>query len=209
MRNLLVGAFLAGAAVSASAQQLPEPPGYFGVGYGISRYHDFCAGGAGNCDESDRAVRVEAGYMFRPWLGLEGAFIHFGQATQPGFLLNPPPNTTPLPSAGEGRTQAFALSALLRAPLGAVGLHAKVGWAAVTASFSGNAAVRNNTTGVVTNFSSRARESSGHLIYGLGATFDVTPQWHARFDWDRTKAKDNINPKYEVDAYTLGIGYRF
>jgi opacity protein-like surface antigen len=209
MRNLLIGAFLVCAAASAAAQQLPSPPGYFGAGAGVSRYHDFCAPGATNCDEDGAAWRVQAGYMFRPWIGLEAAFIDFGEAHQPGFLLNPPPNTTSLPSSGDGRTFAYALFALFRAPLGPVGLHAKVGYAAVTAKFVGNAAVQDNTTGAITYFNSSARESKGQFIYGLGGTYDFTPQWHVRFDWDRTEAQDNINPKYHVDAYTLGIGYRF
>ncbi len=66
-----------------------------------------------------------------------------------------------------------------------------------------------NTTGEVTFFNAEARETKGQWVYGVGATFDFTPQWHVRFDWDRTEAQDNINPKYDVDAYTLGIGYRF
>jgi hypothetical protein len=147
--------------------------------------------------------------MFRPWIGLEGAFIHAGDAHAPGFLLNPPPNTTPLPSTGDGRTSIYALSAIFRAPLGPVGLHAKVGYGAVTSKANATAAVRDNTTGAVTFFRASARETRGRVVYGLGATYDVTRQWHARFDWDRTEGKDNINPKYDVDAYTLGIGYRF
>ncbi len=209
MRNLLVGAFLTCAAATAAAQQPPSPPGYFGAGFGVSRYNDFCAVGGGSCDESDTAWRVHAGYMFRPWIGVEGAYINFGEAHQPGFLLNPPVGTTPLPSEATGRTDAFALSLLLRAPLGPVGLHAKLGYAAVTAKFVGNAAVQNNTTGAVSYFNSQARETKGQFIYGLGATFDFGAQWQARFDWDRTEGKDNINPKYDVDAYTLGLGYRF
>ncbi|HVG03739.1 MAG TPA: outer membrane beta-barrel protein [Burkholderiaceae bacterium] len=211
MRNWLVGAILACAAASATAQILPSPPGYIGVGYGISRYHDFCGPlpPGFDCDEDAAAWRVQAGYMFRPWIGLEGAFIHAGDAHAPGFLLNPPPNTTPLPSTGDGRTSIYALSAIFRAPLGPVGLHAKVGYGAVTSKANATAAVRDNTTGAVTFFRASARETRGRVVYGLGATYDVTRQWHARFDWDRTEGKDNINPKYDVDAYTLGIGYRF
>lgn len=209
MRNLLVGALLTCAAASVSAQQVVEPRGYIGAGYGISRYHDFCVGGGGNCDEDGSAWRVQAGYMFLPWFGLEGAFIHFGDAHAPGFLINPPPNTTPLPGASDGRTHAFALLALLRAPLGPVGLHAKLGYGAVTAKFVGNLPVQDNTTGAITNFNAVARETKGRFIYGLGGTYDFARQWHVRLDWDRTKAQDNINPKYDVDAYTLGIGYRF
>ncbi len=211
MRNWLVGAVLAGAALSATAQQTLEPKGYIGAGYGISKYGDFCVAvpPGFDCDEDGQAWRVQAGYMFLPWIGLEGSFIHFGEAHQPGFLVNPPPNTTPLPSASDGRTYAFALSAILRAPLGPVGLHAKLGYGAVTAKFVGNAAVQDNATGAVTFFNSRARKTRGEFIYGLGGTVDFTRQWHARFDWDRTEGQDNLNPKYDVDAYTLGVGYRF
>ena len=209
MRNFLVGALLACGTATVAAQPLTSPPGYFGAGAGVSQYHDFCGGGAGSCDEEGTAWRVHAGYMWRPWIGLEGAFIHFGEARAPGFLLTPPPNTTPLPSDSDGRTYSMGLSLLLRAPLGPVGLHAKLGYAAVTSKFVGNAAVQDNTTGAVTYFNSQARETKGRFIYGLGATYDFANVWQARFDWDRTEGKDNINPKYDVDAYTVGFGYRF
>jgi opacity protein-like surface antigen len=208
MRNLLVGALLACAAATATAQ-VPEPKGYIGAGYGLSSYNDFCeqAGGFG-CDDDGQAWRVQAGYMFVPWIGLEASFTSFGEARATGFLVNPPPGTTPLPSDGEGRTYAYALSALLRAPLGPMGLHAKLGYAAVTAKFNSTAGVV-DSMGNVTFFSAEARESKGQFFYGAGATYDFARQWQVRFDWDRTKAQDNINDKYEVDAFTLGVGYRF
>jgi len=211
MRNLLVGALLVCVTASAAAQQLPSPPGYIGAGYGISRYHDFCGFTAPGfeCDEDGSAWRAQAGYMFLPWIGLEGSFVHFGDAHAPGFLVNPPPNTTSLATPSDGRTYVFALSAILRAPLGPLGLHAKLGYGAVTAKFNATSAVRDNTTGAVSFFSSSSRETKGRFVYGLGGTYDITRQWHARFDWDRTEGKDNINEKYDVDAYTLGVGYRF
>ena len=210
MRNWVVGALLACAATAATAQVV-APPGYIGAGYGISRYHDFCEQSAGfGCDDDGQAWRFQVGYMFRPWIGIEGSFTSFGEARATGFLVNPPPNTTALPSDGEGRTYAYALSALLRAPLGPLGLHAKLGYAAVTAKFNSTAGYQNNNAPFdVTFVSAEARETKGRFFYGLGATYDFTPQWHVRFDWDRTEAQDNINDKYEVDAFILGIGYRF
>ena len=211
MRNWLVGALLGFTALSASAQQTPELKSYAGGGAGVSTYQEFCDGvpPGFECDKDGVAWRLQAGYFFRPWIGLEGSYINFGEAKVPAFLLTPPPNTTPLPSNSDARTQAYVLSAILRVPLGPVGLFAKVGYGAVTAKLTGSAAVVNNTTGEVTYFGAEARESRGEWVYGVGATFDFTPQWHVRFDWDRTEAQDNINPKYDVDAYTLGIGFRF
>jgi hypothetical protein len=206
-----VGALLGFTALSVSAQQLPELKSYAGGGAGVSKYQEFCDNvpPGFTCDDDGFAWRLQAGYMFLPWIGVEGSYTNFGDAQVPAVLRFPPPNTTPLPSNAEARTQAYALSAILRAPLGPVGLFAKVGYAAVTAKLTGSAAVVDNTTGAVTFFGAQARETKGQWFYGLGATVDFTRQWHARFDWDRTEAQDNINPKYDVDAYTLGIGYRF
>ncbi len=211
MRNWLVGALLGFTALSVSAQQLPELKGYAGGGIGVSTYQEFCDNTPPGfeCDKDGFAWRLQAGYMFMPWIGVEGSYVNFGEAKVPAFLLNPPAGTTPIPSNSDARTQAYVLSAILRAPLGPVGLFAKVGYGAVTAKLVGSAAVVNNTTGAVTYFNAQARETKGEWVYGLGFTFDFTRQWHVRFDWDRTEAQDNINPKYDVDAYTLGFGYRF
>lgn len=215
MRNLLLGALLGITsgltAFSASAQQIVEPKGYVGAGIGVSTYQEFCDNvpPGFECDKDGLAWRLQAGYMFMPWLGLEGAYVNFGEGKIPAFLVSPPPGTTSLPSTAEARTQAYGLLAILRAPLGPVGLFGKVGYAAVTAKLAGSAAVINNTTGAVTYFNAGTRETKGQWMYGVGATVDFTRQWHVRFDWDRTEAQDNFNPKYDVDAYTLGFGYRF
>ena len=137
-----------------------------------------------------------------------GAFIHFGEAHQPGFLLNPPANTTPLPSASDGRTYSMGLSMVLRAPLGPVGLHAK--WA--TRRSRRNCRQRSRAgqhDGCRDLLQLEARETKGSVYLQAGGTYDFGAQWQARFDWDRTESKDNINPKYDVEAYTLGFGYRF
>lgn len=213
MRNLLIGAILAGAAWSASAQPVQEPRGYIGASYGVSKYDiDFCNDALPpgfSCDDSGQSWRVQAGYHILPWLAIEAAYLHFGEATLPGILLNPPPNTTPLPSEGTARTFGGVISAVGRVPLGAASLFAKVGYGAITAKFVGNAAVQDNTTGVVTFFNSQARKTRGEFVYGLGATVNFAPSWHARFDWDHVQAKDSINPEYDVDMFTLGFGYRF
>ncbi len=215
MRNLWLGALVgitaAFTALPLSAQQVPEPRGYVAGGLGVSTYQEFCDNvpPGYDCDDDGFAWRLAAGYMVLPWFGIEGAYINFGEGRIPAFLVSPPAGTVSLPSSAEARTQAYALLAILRAPLGPVGLFGKVGYGAVTAKLAGSAAVVNTTTGAVTYFNAGTRETKGQWVYGVGATFNITPQWHVRFDWDRTEAQDNFNPKYDVDAYTLGFGYRF
>ncbi len=82
MRNWLVGALLGFTALSASAQQTPELKGYAGGGAGVSTYQEFCDGvpPGFECDKDGVAWRLQAGYIFRPWIGLEGSYINFGEA---------------------------------------------------------------------------------------------------------------------------------
>lgn len=205
MRKLMCGFVLAAAAACAWGQ---DGKGYVGVGAGISKYKinvcDFLS-----CDESGKAWNVRAGYSFFPWLGVEAAYLDFGQATVPGVLLNPPPGTVPVPTNSDVRTYGFVASLVGRIPLGPVNLMARVGWSAMTAKFSGSAAVQNTTTGAITYFDARERNTSGRLVYGIGASYDFANAWSARVDWDRTKGDDGLNQSYDVEMYTLGVHYRF
>jgi len=209
MRKLLVGVLLATGALSVSAQ---DGKGYAGAGAGGSSYSiDTCdqLPPGFSCDESGFAWKAFAGYMFLPFLGVEGSYLDFGTGNTPGVLLNPPPNTVPIPVESDRRTFAFVLSLVGRVPIGPAAIYGRVGWGAVTGKFTGNAAVQDITTGAISYFNAANRETSGQIVYGAGASFDFGQAWRVRLDWDRAKAEDGLNPEYDVDMYTLGLAYRF
>lgn len=209
MRNLFVGMMLVAATATAWAQ---EGKGYVSAGAGVSKFgvEDCDALPSGfSCDESGFAWNVRAGYYLFPWLGFEGAFLDFGKGTVPGVLLNPPAGTVPIPTDSDLRASGFVASLVGRVPLGPASLMGRVGWGAVTGKFKGNAAVQDVATGAVQYFGAQTRETTGQLVYGAGVAFDFTKTLTIRLDWDRTKAEDGLNPKYDVEMLTAGVSYRF
>ena len=140
---------------------------------------------------------------------MEASFLDFGAGTLPGVLANPPANTVSIPTDSDVRTSGFVASLVGRVPLGPVSVVGRVGWGAITGKFRGNAAVQDLTTGAIQYFSAQNRETTGQFVYGVGLTFDFGKSWVARVDWDRTSAEDGRNPKYDVDMFTAGVGYRF
>jgi opacity protein-like surface antigen len=206
MRKAMIGLALALAASSAGAQ---EAKGYLAAGLGVSKFDIEACNRGLSCDDSDLAWNFRAGYHFFPWLGVEASFLDFGAGTLPGVLLNPPPNTVSIPTDSDVRASGFVASVVGRVPLGPVSLVGRVGWGAITGKFRGNAAVQDLTTGAIQYFSAQNRDTSGQLVYGAGLTFDFGKGWVARLDWDRTSAEDGRNPKFDVDMFTAGVGYRF
>jgi len=208
LRAPVIGLMLALATGPVAAQ---DPKGYAGIGLGASKYSDICDGipSTFSCDDSGFAGKVYGGYFVLPFVGIEGSYNNFGQASVPAFLVNPPVGTVPLVSQGDVKTYSFALSLVGRVPLGPVSLMGRVGYAATTARLTGNAAVQNTTTGAVTYYDASSRETTGQLFYGAALGFDFAPSWTARIDWDRSKAEDGRNPEYTVDMFTAGVAYRF
>ena len=207
MRKAVFGLTLALAAACAVAQ---ENKGYLATGAGASKYSiNFCDSAPSSCDDSDFAWNFRAGYHFFPWLGLEASFMDFGAGTLPGVLVNPPANTIPIPTDSDVRASGFVASVVGRVPLGPVSLLGRVGWGAITGKFRGNAAVQDMSTGAIQYFSAENRETSGQLVYGVGLSFDFGRSWSARVDWDRTSAEDGRNPEFDVEMFTVGVGYRF
>lgn len=209
MRKFVAGLMLAAVAATSWAQ---DGKGYVGVGAGVSKFgvDDCDALPPGfSCDESGFAWNARAGWFLFPWLGFEGSFLDFGKGAVPGVLLNPPPNTVPIPTDSDLRASGFVASLVGRVPLGPVGLVGRVGWGAITGKFTGNAAVQDLTTGAIEYYQAQTRDTSGQLVVGAGVTMDFGKSLTGRLDWDRTKAEDGLNPKYDVDMFTLGLAYRF
>jgi len=208
MRAVIAALVLAAAGATAQAQ---DGKGYVGFGAGIGNYPDLCSQTPPglSCDDAPFAWKFFAGYMFLPYIGIEGGFNDFGAANTQGVLLNPPPGTVPLPSNADVYTQVWSLSVVGRIPIGAAAIMGRVGYGSVMSKTSGLAQVLDTQTGAITNYDASTRGTTGQMIYGAGISWDFLPAWTARFDWDHSKGDDGTNPDYNVDMYTLGIAYRF
>ena len=146
MRAVIVTLMLAAASASAQAQ---DGKGYVGFGAGIGNYPDLCSSTpAGlDCDDAPFAWKFFAGYMFLPYIGIEGGFNDFGAANTQGVLLNPPAGTVPLPSNADVYTQIWSLSLVGRIPIGPAAIMGRVGYGAMMSKISGLAQVQDLQTG--------------------------------------------------------------
>lgn len=209
MRKLITALACAAAAASAAAQ---DGNGYVAAGAGPSKFGiDYCdrAPAGYRCDESGTAWHVRAGYHLTPWLGLEAAWLDFGTARTPGVLAEPPAGTVPIPVDSDRRAYGPVASLAVSLPLGPVRLSGRAGWGAMTGKFKGRAAVQDVTTGAIQYFDAQARATKGRPVFGAGAAYAFGKAWSARLDWDRTKTDDGLNPRFDAEMYTLGLGVRF
>jgi hypothetical protein len=151
MRAVIAALILAAAGATAQAQ---DGKGYVGFGAGIGNYPDLCSQTppASQCDDAPFAWKFFAGYMFLPYIGIEGGFNDFGAANTQGVLLNPPPGTVPLPSNADVYTQVWSLSVVGRIPIGAAAIMGRVGYGSVISKTSGLAQVLDPQTGAITNY---------------------------------------------------------
>jgi len=208
MRAAILAVILAAASATAQAQ---DGKGYVGFGLGMGNYPDLCSSSLSgfSCDDNPFAWKFYAGYLFLPYIGIEGGYNDFGPANTQGVLLSPPPGTIALPSNADVYTQIWSLSLVGRIPIGPAAIMGRVGYGSTLSKTSGLAQVQDLQTGAITSYDASSRQTTGQLIYGAGFSWDFMASWTARVDWDHSKGDDGTNPDYNVDMYTLGIAYRF
>ncbi len=144
---------IASAMALASAPVVADPGAYLGVSVGdASAEVDGLDNGGGITDEldgSDTSVKVFGGYMFNDYLGVEGAYIDFGNPDDNIFGTNV-----------EAEITGYTVQAIGSVPVGPVNLFGKVGMisydADVTIQGLGN-----------------ADENGEELAYGVGAEFNI------------------------------------
>ncbi|MEW6097955.1 MAG: outer membrane beta-barrel protein [Pseudomonadota bacterium] len=157
--------------------------GYFGVNVGQSDYGGPCTPGF-DCDRRDWAGKIYVGGMFSPYFGVEVGYAYLGESDRHGGSL---------------RAQGLNLSLVGNVPVGqAVDVFGKVGttygWTDSSAAFG---------TGVRTG-----SENEFGLSYGAGVAFNITRNWAAVLEWDRTRYRF-ADGRENVDMYSAGVRYRF
>jgi opacity protein-like surface antigen len=196
-------ALLAALAGTAQAQtQAVEQRSYLGVNVGQSKYkwrngpagiaNDLCAPAAVECDAKPTGFKLYAGYMFMPYLGVEGIYYHLGDAGQrtdvgSGVLRQ------------EIRLTGFGLSVVGMVPLGRVFIAGRAGYAAASAE-------RSDEFAGVSNGSTKSRAEP---ILGAAIGAEVWRNLSVRFDWDRMRGRTQLGEKFEADLLSLGVSYRF
>jgi OOP family OmpA-OmpF porin len=146
----------------------------------------------------DTAWSLVGGYRFNRNVALEGAYVDLGSHKLSG--------TTSAPAAGslDGRYKVHGYRI------------AAVGIVPLSSGFSlyGKAGLMFARTDLELSASSVALSGAGQSrtvgTLGLGMSYDFTRNVFARAEWNRyARVGDDGTGRSSIDAYTVGVGYRF
>jgi hypothetical protein len=182
-------AIAAAAIVLAVSSGASQAGWYVGGSAGLADHRQGCDGLGPNCDDSDVSFSVFGGLWFIPrWLGLELGYYDLGETSF----------TTP---AGSGAREISALQfgVIVGIPVGdLITLNGKFGILQSDVEFdAGSTGGTNNST---------------DISYGMGATFEVTPNLGIRVlaeMFDNLGNHTDVAGETEVLNYTIGALWTF
>jgi opacity protein-like surface antigen len=175
---------LAGATAPALAQESAPNPNhvYVGTTFGQAHWRSGCPNSA-TCDDTDRALRVLAGYQINRTLSVEGAYHNLGKATG---------------SSADIKANAWEALLVAQWPFAnALSGYGKLG------------AYRGNAKGDGTL--SSAKETNYNLTYGFGLQVDVSRNVSLRGEWQAypSLGGSSLGTKTDVDVISAGVLWRF
>jgi opacity protein-like surface antigen len=180
------------ASTSAFAQAPNATPwrgdfwGYVGIGAGESKFDNNCARrDIFACDQRDTAWKAWAGGKFNPFWGLEAGYTDFGKVQASG---------------GDTKAWAANLTLVGNVPLAAnrFDVFGKLG------GLYGRTDVHADPS---TLFDTGHKSGWG-WTYGVGADWNITPNFAVRVDWDRYKM-DFVGGRRDLDMASAGVQFRF
>lgn len=189
VRQMMFATMTLGMALMAQAGLAQDFGPFVGGSVGTTRY-DVCdqlfAAGATYCDDQDTGFKIFGGYKFNRYLAVEGGYVDFGKmyaySTGPGVTTDVLVN-------------AYYFSGIAAIPLmGRASLFGKVGGEFWEGEISGA-----TPTG-----SPKATDSGTGLMYGAGASFQLSDNVALRGEWERYDIDSN-----DVDMISVGIEFMF
>lgn len=190
----LVGVF---AFSAAQAQMRPYPgttgtglipgtsSGWVGINLGRSKYDLDNGTNLYSSDDTDTAFSISTGAMINPNFGVELGYNHMGKIDRAG---------------GTTKAQGIDLAGVAKAPIGAgFGLFGKLGttygWTRTSTGFG---------SGI-----DGGKENGFGLLYGVGASYDFTPQLSAVLEFDSRDYRFAGTGRDAVRATTVGLQYKY
>jgi OmpA-OmpF porin, OOP family len=179
--KLAARALFVGLLVAAADGVLAQAGPYVGGAFGQSKLKEWCTGTAA-CKDTDTSWKLLGGYRFSPHVGVEAAYIDWGEVTA-SF------NTGTRVAA---KQQSYGLAAVGTFPLGErFELFGKAGLLMT----------EQETRRITPNPSNVSRDET-EFHYGLGAKYAFTRNWALRGEWENTE-------KLKVQMLSIGVEYRF
>jgi len=192
----LIGSIGLFASLAANAADVDNPSGFYvGGGWGQFNLDVDDLGDAGDAigdivEAEDNAWKIFVGYRFNPYIGVEAAYIDFGQASD-GF------DASGTHGNFEANISGFAPYLVGTLPLGPVELFAKVGYYFYDIDLS----VDLDAPGP--DFDSSSSEND--FLYGVGLGFTLAERLHLRAEYEVV----DIAGTQDSNAIWLSGAWRF
>jgi OOP family OmpA-OmpF porin len=159
--------------------------GWVGISVGKSKYNINNGTNVYRSDDSDTAFTLSTGAMINQNFGVELGYNHMGDINRAG---------------GSTKAQGIDLAGIAKAPLGAgFGIFGKLG---TTYGWT------RTSTGVGSGINGGKDHGFG-LLYGVGASYDFTPQLSATLEFDSRDYHFAGTGRDAVRATTVGLQYRY
>ncbi len=169
--NVLNGLIIASTVTAASAF---AQEAYIGLGYGQYKFEFDNEDIATEFSDSKEVYRVYGGGMFTDFLGVELAYLGFGDSSDNGL---------------DSDIKGLSLAGIIELPVSEYfSPYAKLGWLAWEADI----------TGQIGNLSFKDSLEGDDLLYGVGVAFGLGENVALRIEYERFEIDDNVDPELDI-----------
>jgi len=194
MKRLTAIAIIAAATAAPAYAQYGNtvfaPHWYLGAGFGSGHFGvsgtDLTGLSNAQVDDKDTTYTVRTGFRFHENMALELGYYDFGSYAFHG--------TGAGQVDGEARAKSFGISFVGLVPLGAAELYGRIGFA--------RSELKVNASTDLIGAPFNAKDKQNEATYGIGARWNFGRNLGVFAEWMK-------NDKIEVDAYVIGLDFKF
>ena len=199
MKRFISASILAATLASGAAVAQVGP--YVGASVGQSNYGSTNC--VGTCDKTDIGMKLFGGYMFTPYIGVEG---HYGAYGNTKVNTTGLAGTTPVSVNGEVKASSLNGYVVGQFPIDNFRLFGKAGFAYTNSKTTFNVPPQ---TVLPVGFSGSDTTSSTQFAFGLGATYMFNKNLGVRAEWENMKYEFGNSGAQTLTFLSIGVQYHF
>lgn len=151
-------------------------------------------------DDTDTGYKLQLGYMFTPYWGLEGGYVDLGNVNYNASFTGPVAGN----ATAEVEVYGWNIAAVGNLPISdAFALYGKLG------VINAKVKIDIQATGAGESLSVSDSDTGADPNWGFGAVYNVTDQVGVRLEWERFNSLGDKEKTGEGDVDLLSLGVKF